>query len=111
MRSPTPLLAIISFIPITLTALAVFFMLPDTVPLHIGFGGITRYGSKFEAFWVGGLLTGFCLLMTIGFYYVERLYAARAIHGTGVKGARIALVSTIGIFVILSIASTIFWMS
>ena len=31
-----------------MTGLAVLFVLPDTIPLHAGAGGVDRVGSKFE---------------------------------------------------------------
>ncbi|MDR0350369.1 MAG: DUF1648 domain-containing protein, partial [Coriobacteriales bacterium] len=94
----TPLLALLSLIPIVTNIVAVFFLLPETVPLHIGFDGIDRVGSKYETFVIGGLLTGFNLLFTLSFWHAEKLEKLGLVHGTNAKGARICLLGVIILF-------------
>jgi hypothetical protein len=98
-KSLTPLLAALSLVPIILNIIAVFFLLPDTVALHFGLDGVVdRYGSKFETFVLGGLCTGFNLLLTFIFYKAEKAMQLGLVHGTNVRGSRICLF--IGIIVL-----------
>jgi hypothetical protein len=109
-KSLTPLLSALSLIPIILNIIAVFFLLPDTVPLHIGLEGIDRFGSKFETFVVGGLFTGFSLLLTIMFNKAEKVGQLGLIHGTNVRGARICLFIGIIVLDLASIWLFFFWL-
>jgi hypothetical protein len=111
MKRLTPLLALLSLVPLAVTAVAVFALLPNVVPLHVGLDGIDRYGSKFEAFTVGGVLSGSCLLFTFLFHKAERLNELGLIHGTGVHGGRICLLAGIALMDIMSVAVVFFWMS
>lgn len=79
-------------IPLAATAIAVFAFLPDTVPMHIGPQGIDRYGSKYEAFLVGGLLSACCLLFFLMYVKAEALDRLGLMNGTDVKGGRLALI-------------------
>ena len=36
----------LTLLPFVMTGLAVLFVLPDTIPLHAGAGGVDRVGSK-----------------------------------------------------------------
>jgi hypothetical protein len=107
----TPLLAALSLIPLVLTTLAVLFWLPDTIPTHAGFGGVNSYGSKFEAFIGGGLLTAFSLLLTLSYYHAEKLMALGLIHGTNVKGGRIVMFASVILFDVVSVMILFFWLS
>jgi hypothetical protein len=111
MKRLTPVLVLLSFIPIIVTTVAVFALLPDIVPTHAGFKGIDSYGSKYETFVVGGMLSGFCLLLTLSFHHAEKLYALGLVHGTDARGARIFLLVIIILFDILSVWAVFFWMS
>jgi hypothetical protein len=107
----TALLAVLSLIPLVLAILAVLFWLPDTIPVHTGSGGVDAYGSKFEAFFVGGLLTVFSLLFTLSYYHAEKLMALGLIHGTNVKGGRIVLFAGVVLFDVISVVILFFWLS
>ena len=109
MKSLTPLLVLLSLVPLMANLLAVLFLLPDTIPLHAGFFGIDSYGSKFSTFWVGGILTAVNLVGTICFHNAEKLYARGAVHGTNVKGARIVLTITVIVLDLLFFATLFFF--
>ena len=50
-KSKSVLMIILSLLPAICTAVAVFFIMPDTVAAHFGVNGTPdRYGSKYEAF-------------------------------------------------------------
>ena len=55
----------LTLLPLVMTGLAVLFVLPDTIPLHAGAGGVDRVGSKFGAFEISSFLVGFGVLATI----------------------------------------------
>jgi hypothetical protein len=110
LKKLTPLLAVLSLIPLTLNALAVLLWLPDTVPLHIGFSGIDRYGSRLETFAVGGMLTACSLLFTFSYYHAEKLMALGLIHGTGVKGGRVMLFAGVILLDIRFVVILFFWL-
>ena len=68
------LLIFLTVLPVILTAIAVMFILPDTVPVHFGADGIAnRWGSKYESF----ILPGFVLLFGL-LYLVIRLVVKTA---------------------------------
>ena len=68
------LILIAAVLPAVYTAIAVFFFLPDTVAAHFGVNGTPdRYGSKWEAF----LLPGILLLLYI-IYFLIRKFALRS---------------------------------
>jgi hypothetical protein len=94
---------------------AVLFLLPDTVPLHIGMGGIDRWGSKFETFIVAGMLSGFNLLLTFFFARAEKMYEIGVIHGKNtrenIKGTRVSLLLTIVVLDILCARFILFCLS
>ncbi len=57
------MLWILAVLPMVYTAIAVLFFLPDTVPAHFNFQGqVDRYGSKYEAFLLPGILLSMCLI-------------------------------------------------
>ena len=57
------LLWITAVIPAIYTAVAVFFILPETVAAHFGANGtVDRYGSKYEAFILPAIILGINLL-------------------------------------------------
>ena len=60
----------LTLLPLVMTGLAVLFVLPDTIPLHAGAGGVDRVGSKFGAF-----LVGFGVLATILYAFMDKLAA------------------------------------
>jgi hypothetical protein len=111
MKRLTPLLIFLGLIPLAVTVAAILILLPDTVPLHIGFDGIDRYGSKYETLVVGGILTFFCFVLTAFFHNAEKLYALGLVHGTGVRGARIVLLVAVVAFDIVSLATLPFYLT
>ena len=53
------MIMILAVLPMIYTAIAVFFILPDTVAAHFGIDGTPdRYGSKFEAFLFPAIILG-----------------------------------------------------
>ena len=75
------LTAILAVAPAVYSAVAVLFILPDTVPAHFGVTGTPdRYGSKYEAF----LLPAF----TLASYAVYLIVAANVKKKGGEKAAR-----------------------
>lgn len=67
-------LAILAVLPAIYTAAAVLFFLPDTVAAHFGLSGDPdRYGSKYEAF----ILVGIILIIYL-FYLLMRRFTMRS---------------------------------
>lgn len=63
------LILIAAVLPTVYTAIAVFFFLPDTVAAHFGINGTPdRYGSKYEAF----LLPGILLILYIVYFFIRK---------------------------------------
>lgn len=57
------MIMILAVLPMIYTAIAVFFILPDTVAAHFGVDGTPdRYGSKFEAFLFPAIILGIAVL-------------------------------------------------
>ena len=57
------LLPVLAVLPAVVTAIAVFFFLPDRVAAHFNvYGQVDRYGSKYEAFLLPGILLVMCLI-------------------------------------------------
>ena len=57
------MIMILAVLPMIYTAIAVFFILPDTVAAHFGIDGTPdRYGSKFEAFLFPAIILGIAVL-------------------------------------------------
>ena len=100
----------ISLFPILATVIAVMFLLPDVVPIHIDFQGNVRYGSKFEALIVGGVLTVACLICSAGYLNIEKLHALGLAHGT-VKGSRIVLLLVTIFCSLITLLILIFFLS
>lgn len=74
-RSGLIAMIVLTLLPLVTTALAVLFVLPDTIPLHAGAGGVDRIGSKLDAFEVAPFLVGFGALATVAFARMDRLAA------------------------------------
>lgn len=56
---------ILMFLPLVVTAIAIFFM-PDEIPAHYGANGmVDRWGSKFESFIFPATIVGFGLFMLL----------------------------------------------
>lgn len=67
------LMAILAVIPAIYTAAAVLFYMPDTVPAHFGFNGeVDRYGSKYEAFILPGVLLAVYLTYLLVRYFIKK---------------------------------------
>lgn len=67
-KSKSVLMIILSLLPAICTAVAVFFIMPDTVAAHFGINGTPdRYGSKYEAF----ILPAITIVLT-GLYFLIR---------------------------------------
>lgn len=65
---------LLAILPTIYTAIAVFFLLPDTVAAHFGANGTPdRYGSKYEAF-----LLPVILLILYVVYFLIRKFALRS---------------------------------
>lgn len=68
------LIILLGVLPMVCTAVAVFFILPDTVAAHFGINGTPdRYGSKYEAFIFPAVILGIAL-----FYFLFRKFAKRS---------------------------------
>ena len=68
------LIMILAVLPMIYTAIAVFFILPDTVAAHFGVDGTPdRYGSKFEAFLFPAIILGIAVL-----YFFYRKFQQRS---------------------------------
>ena len=78
----------LTLLPLVMTGLAVLFVLPDTIPLHAGAGGVDRIGSKLDAFGITPFLVGFGALATVAYAYMDRL-AAR--YGSDAHSGRVLL--------------------
>jgi peptide/nickel transport system permease protein len=58
-KSKSVLMIILSLLPAICAAVAVFFIMPDTVAAHFGINGTPdRYGSKYEAFILPAIALG-----------------------------------------------------
>lgn len=81
-RFGIPVLIILTLLP--LAACAVFaFILPDTVPLHIGFDGtVNRWGSKWELLAVMGIASLVCNgVFTLCYVYAPQLKSMGLLNG------------------------------
>ena len=68
-RFRTVLMIILSFLPAVCTAIAVFFILPDTVAAHFGIDGTPdRYGSKYEAF----ILPAIIIVISVLYFLIRK---------------------------------------
>ncbi|HBE14633.1 MAG TPA: hypothetical protein DCY72_00075 [Ruminococcaceae bacterium] len=68
------MIMILAVLPMIYTAIAVFFILPDTVAAHFGIDGTPdRYGSKFEAFLFPAIILGIAVL-----YFFYRKFQQRS---------------------------------
>lgn len=68
------IIMILAVLPMIYTAIAVFFILPDTVAAHFGIDGTPdRYGSKFEAFLFPAIILGIAVL-----YFFYRKFQQRS---------------------------------
>lgn len=75
------LLVILTVLPVIVSAVAVFFILPDTVAAHFGFdGSVDRLGSKYEAF----ILPGILLILGVVYYLCRK----RLQHKAGTDAER-----------------------
>lgn len=73
-KSKSVLMIILSLLPAICTAVAVFFIMPDTVAAHFGVNGTPdRYGSKYEAF----IMPAITILLT-GLYFLIRKFIYRS---------------------------------
>ena len=97
----------LTLLPLVMTGLAVLFVLPDTIPLHAGAGGVDRVGSKFGAFEISSFLVGFGVLATILYAFMDKLTAR---HGSYAHGGRIALMFALVWFNVLQLVF-ILWMA
>lgn len=62
----TILIAVLAVLPAIYTAIAVFFILPDTVAAHFNISGqVDRYGSKYEALLFPAIILGIALFFFI----------------------------------------------
>lgn len=78
------LLWLSAVLPTVYTAIAVFFLLPETVAAHFGANGIPdRYGSKYEAFLLPAII-----LFTSIVYFLFRKFAVRSSTDDNSRTAR-----------------------
>ncbi len=103
-RRMIPVLVILCMLPLAATAVAVLLFLPDVVPTHAGFSGVDRWGAKYESFITGGIVTATCVLFSFMYAKAETLQRLGMIHGTGVRGARIALVGCMALVDVILLA-------
>ncbi|WP_241963749.1 DUF1648 domain-containing protein [Gordonibacter sp. 28C] len=103
-RRMIPVLVILCVLPLAATAAAVLLFLPDTVPTHAGFSGVDRWGTKYESFITGGIVTATCVLFSLMYAKAETLQRLGMIHGTGVRGARITLVGCMALVDVILLA-------
>ena len=69
-KSKSVLMIILSLLPAICTAVAVFFIMPDTVAAHFGVNGTPdRYGSKYEAF----ILPAITIVSTVLYFLIRKL--------------------------------------
>lgn len=55
---------VLTLLPLVISAIAVFWFLPDTIPAHYGASGqVDRWGSKYESFILPGIVLPFGLFM------------------------------------------------
>lgn len=55
---------VLTVLPLVISAIAVFWFLPDTIPAHYGASGqVDRWGSKYESFILPGIVLPFGLFM------------------------------------------------
>ena len=92
------MLFLAAVLPTVYTAIAVFFVLPDTVAAHFGIDGTPdRYGSKYEAFILPAII-----LVTYIIYFFIRKYALLSSTDENSRTARnIDVVDTIILIVYL----------
>ncbi|MBQ9471872.1 MAG: DUF1648 domain-containing protein [Ruminococcus sp.] len=68
-KSKSVLMIILSLLPAICTAVAVFFIMPDTVAAHFGVNGTPdRYGSKYEAF----ILPAITIVSTVLYFLIRK---------------------------------------
>ena len=68
-KSKSVLMIILSLLPAICTAVAVFFIMPDTVAAHFGINGTPdRYGSKYEAF----ILPAITIVSTVLYFLIRK---------------------------------------
>lgn len=68
-KSKSVLMIVLSLLPAVCTAVAVFFIMPDTVAAHFGSNGTPdRYGSKYEAF----ILPAITLVLTALYFLIRK---------------------------------------
>lgn len=79
---------VLTVLPLITAGLAVLFVLPDTISLHAGPGGIDRMGSKFGAFESAFIIAGCGVLLTVAYAFMEKLAAFGLVHGTDAHGGR-----------------------
>lgn len=82
----------LTVLPLVLTGLAVLFVLPDTIPMHIGPHGVDRIGSKYDAFEIAFIVTGCGVLFTLMYAFMDKLAALGAVHGTDAQGGRTLMI-------------------
>ena len=68
-KSKSVLMIILSLLPAICAAVAVFFIMPDTVAAHFGVNGTPdRYGSKYEAF----ILPAITIVLTALYFLIRK---------------------------------------
>lgn len=91
-RSGLIAMAVLTVLPLAATGLAVLFVLPDTIPLHVGIGGVDNIGSKYDAFIVAFIFSGCGVLFTVMYAFMDKLAALGLVHGTDPQGGRILMI-------------------
>ncbi|WP_195528812.1 DUF1648 domain-containing protein [Eggerthella lenta] len=97
----------LTLLPLVMTGLAVLFVLPDTIPLHAGAGGVDRVGSKFGAFEISSFLVGFGVLATILYAFMDKLAAK---YQSDAHSGRVLLVFALSLMNVLQLVF-ILWMA
>lgn len=88
-----------------IVASALFFVVaPDVVAMHFGFNGqVDRYGSKFELFIVGSIMSACNALFFLFYAFSNKLHAYGFIKTKTPQNGRILLVFVAVIFVVITI--------
>lgn len=88
----TVLISILAVLPALYTAVAVFFILPDTVAAHFGINGMPdRYGSKYEAFIFPAVILGAALL----FFFIRKIIQASSTDGNDRTARNLDVIDTV----------------
>ena len=91
-RFKSILMLILAVIPAIYTAIAVLFIMPDTVAAHFGINGTPdRYGSKYEAF----ILPAIILVIYIVYFFIRKFALRSSTDENSRVEANISVIDTV----------------